>query len=37
VTITARDLDPPAMLTIEPIPDPAAQILGPEPQELGEA
>lgn len=36
VTIAARDLDP-AMLTIEPIPDPAARLLGPEPQELGEA
>ncbi len=30
VTIAARDLDP-ATLTIEPIPDPAAGLLGPEP------
>lgn len=36
VTIAARDLDP-ATLTVEPIPDPAARLLGPEPEEPGEA
>ncbi|MDQ6817526.1 MAG: hypothetical protein M3018_09020 [Actinomycetota bacterium] len=36
VTIAARDLDP-VTLTIEPIPDLAARLLGPEPEELGEA
>ena len=32
VTIAARDLDP-STLVIEPIPDPAARLLGPEPQQ----
>ena len=32
VTIAARDLDP-AALTIEPIPDPGARLLGPEPED----
>jgi hypothetical protein len=36
VTIAARHLDP-TRLTIEPIPDPAARLLGPEPKELGDA
>jgi hypothetical protein len=32
ITITAREIDP-ASLTIEPIADPAARLLGPEPDE----
>jgi hypothetical protein len=32
ITIAARDLDP-AGLTLEPIPDPAARLLGPQPEE----
>jgi len=32
VAIAARDLDP-STVTIEPIPDPAARLLGPEPQQ----
>jgi hypothetical protein len=31
ITIAARDLDP-TTLTLEPIPDPAARLLGPEPE-----
>jgi hypothetical protein len=33
ITIAARNLDP-TTLTLEPIPDPAARLLGPEPDEL---
>ena len=36
VTIAARDLDP-ATLTIEPIANPTARLLGPKPQEHGDA
>jgi len=32
ITIAARDLDP-ATLTLEPIPEPGARLLGPEPDE----
>ena len=32
LTIAARDIDP-STVTIEPIPDPAARLLGPEPQQ----
>jgi hypothetical protein len=32
ITIAARALDP-TTLTLEPIPDPAARLLGPEPEE----
>jgi hypothetical protein len=32
ITIAARDLDP-TTLALEPIPDPAARLLGPEPEE----
>jgi hypothetical protein len=32
ITIAGRDLDP-TILTLEPIPDPAARLLGPEPEE----
>lgn len=35
ITIAARDLDP-TTLTLEPIPDPAARLLGPEPEEAPE-
>jgi hypothetical protein len=33
ITIAAHDLDP-ATITLEPIPDPAARLLGPEPDDL---
>ncbi|MGH2893915.1 MAG: hypothetical protein ACRDPM_11730, partial [Solirubrobacteraceae bacterium] len=32
ITIAARDLDP-TSVTIEPIPDPATRLLGPEPED----
>jgi hypothetical protein len=32
ITIAARDLDP-TTITIEPIPDPPARLLGPEPKD----